>query len=150
MAAVLNVGGLWLLYAGGLYAELHHHPWLHLAVHAHVLASGYLLTQALVGVDPMAHRRGFVHRAVVLVLVVAAHDILAKHIYAHPPVGVFDGRAGAMLMYYGGDAISVLLMILLCARWSRRLAIRPLPAAAEPPATARGRLAFGGATDLGG
>ena len=121
VAATLSVGGLWALYAGGLYAQLHHRPVLHLVVHAHVLGAGYLLTQSLVGLDPMPHRRSFPHRAVVLVLAVAGHDILAKFLYAHPPSGVPDTEAAraAMLMYYGGDALSILLMVLLCARWFR-------------------------------
>lgn len=121
VAAILNVGGLWALYAGGLYAELHHRPVLDLLVHAHVFIAGYLFTQSLVGVDPMPHRRSFPHRAVVLVLAVAGHDILAKFLYAHPPAGVPDVEAAraAMLMYYGGDAVSILLMMLLCARWFR-------------------------------
>ena len=119
VAATLNVGGLWVLYAGGLYGELHHRPVVHLMVHVHVIGAGYLLTQSLVGVDPMPHRRSFPHRAVVLVLAVAGHDILAKFLYAHPPYGVPDAAPGAMLMYYGGDALSILLMVLLCARWFR-------------------------------
>ena len=121
VAATLSVGGLWALYAGGLYAELHHRPVLHLLMHAHVFAAGYLLTQSLVGVDPMSHRRSFPHRAVVLVLAVAGHDILAKYLYAHPPAGVPDLEAAraALLMYYGGDALSIVMMVLLCARWFR-------------------------------
>jgi putative membrane protein len=66
-----------------------------------------------------------------LVAAVAAHDILAKVIYAHPPVGVdpMQARSGAMIMYYGGDALSIIVMIILCARWSRhpgRIALRGL------------------------
>ena len=121
VAGILSVGGLWVLYAGGVFPALHHHPGLHLLVHVHVLGSGYLLTQSLVGVDPMPHRRSFPHRAAVLVLAVAGHDILAKYLYAHPPVGVPDIEAAraAILMYYGGDALSIAMMVLLCARWFR-------------------------------
>ena len=36
VAAVLSVGGLWLLYTTGLYAAMHHHSGVHLLVHAHL------------------------------------------------------------------------------------------------------------------
>ncbi len=140
VAAVLNVGGLWLLYTTGLYPAMHHHPWLHLLVHAHMFLAGYLFTAAIASVDPMPHRRGYPHRALVLVLALAAHDILAKYLYIHPPAGVADVAAetGAMLMYYGGDAVDLALIVLLCARWYRALRPRnPL----EPTTSVAGELA---------
>ena len=85
---MLSVGGLWLLYTTGLYPAMHHHPGLHVLVHAHMFLAGYLFTAAMVSVDPMPHRRSFPHRSLVLVLALAAHDILAKYLYAHPPAGV--------------------------------------------------------------
>ncbi len=114
-AAVLNVGGLWVLYTTDLYPQLHGER----LVHAHVLLSGYLLTAALVGIDPSPHRPGRVTRAVVLVAALAAHDILAKHLWAHPPVGVpaAEGRAGAELMFYRGDLADLLLVVVFCAQW---------------------------------
>lgn len=121
VAAVLDVGGLWLLYRGGLYPALQQ-QWFHVLVHAHMFLAGYLFTASLVARDPMPHRRGFLHRSTVLVLALAAHDVLAKSIYIAPPPGVpvDEGQAGSVLMYYGGDAVDVVLIVLLCAQWYRR------------------------------
>ncbi|GAB2579345.1 hypothetical protein GCM10009593_17350 [Microlunatus antarcticus] len=132
VAAVLDVGALWLLYTTGLYPAMHRHAWLHVVVHVHMLSAGYLFSAAIVSVDPMPHRRGYPHRALVLVLALAAHDILAKLLYAGPPEGVAPaaGRTGAMLMYYGGDAVDLALIVLLCARWYR--STRPRAHRADP------------------
>jgi putative membrane protein len=118
-AAVLNAGGLWLLYTTDLYPAMGEHEALHVLVHLHVLASGYLLTAALIGVDPAPHRPGFASRAVVLVLFLAAHAVLAKYLYAHPPAGVPAEQAqrAGMLMYYGGDLVDVVLITVLCRQW---------------------------------
>jgi len=121
VAAALAVGAVWALYTTGLYTQRRHHPAIHVVVHAHMIISGYLFSTALVGVDPLPHRRRHVHRAAVLVASLAAHDILAKQIYAHPPTGVpaEQGETGAMIMYYGGDVIDVVIMVLLCLQWYR-------------------------------
>jgi putative membrane protein len=121
VAAALNVGGLWLLYTSGLFAAMHSNPALHAVVHLHMAIAGYLFTVSIIGVDPMPHRRTYPYRAAVLVAAVAAHDILAKVIYAHPPAGVDPTQvtSAAMIMYYGGDAVSIIVMIILCARWIR-------------------------------
>jgi putative membrane protein len=136
-AAVLNAGGLWLLYTTDLYVAMGQHEAVHVLVHLHVLGSGYLLTAALIGVDPAPHRPGFPTRAVVLVLFLAAHAVLAKYLYAHPPAGVPAEQAqrAGMLMYYGGDLIDVVLITVLCRRWYA--AARPrrsgIPAAGHDP-----------------
>jgi putative membrane protein len=118
-AAVLNAGGLWLIYTTGLYAATRTDDRLHLLVHAHVFLAGYLLTAAVAGGDPAPHRPGFAVRAAALVAFLSAHGILAKHLYAHPPAGVDTGSAesAAMLMYYGGDLIDLVLIVLLCRQW---------------------------------
>ncbi len=67
VAAVLNGGELWLMYSTGMFAAIHDHPVLHVLVHAHMFLAGYLLTIAIVSVDPMPHRRSYPYRAVVLV-----------------------------------------------------------------------------------
>jgi putative membrane protein len=118
-AAALNLVGLWLLYTTGLYQATARHPGLHAAMYAHMLAAGYLFTFAVVGVDPAPHRAGHLPRSVVLVLFLAAHAILAKHLYGHPPAGVTNGQAAsaAMLMYYGGDVIDLAVITVLCRQW---------------------------------
>lgn len=120
VAGVLNIGGLWVLYRGGLYEATHTEPLLHLLVHAHVLAAGYLFTFAVLGgPDPAPHRPSPPWRAAVLVLGIAAHNILAKTIYAAPPGGVpvEQARAGAELMYYAGAPVEIALLFLVCRPW---------------------------------
>jgi putative membrane protein len=121
VAAVLDVGGLWLLYGTPLLELAHAHPVADVAVHLHVLLAGCLFTAVLVSPDPLAHRRRTRHLLVVLVLALAAHDVLAKRLYAQAATGVdpADAERGAMLMYYGGDAVDLALAVLVCARWYR-------------------------------
>lgn len=138
VAAALNGGGLWLLYATPLFALMHGSPLLHGIVHVHILAAGALMTASLIGVDPQPHRASMAVRSVVLIGFIAAHAILAQRLYAHPPPGVeaADARIGAQLMYYGGDAVDVLLIVLLFAGWYRATRPRrprtPRPVAAGP------------------
>jgi putative membrane protein len=131
-AAALNLAGLWLFYTTGLYQAAAHDLGLHAVAHLHMLAAGYLFTVATIGVDPSPHRPGHLARAVVLVLFLAAHAILAKHLYAHPPAGVTSGQAasGAMLMYYGGDAIDLAVIVVFCRQWF--ITCRPRPAPDRP------------------
>lgn len=118
-AVGLSLGGLWLLYTTSLYAWMHESQLVHVLVHVHVLVWGYLFTAAVVGVDPDPRRLGFGQRAAVLTLFIAGHAVLAKFLYAHPPVHVPPGDAerGAMLMYYGGDVVDVAILVLLGHRW---------------------------------
>jgi putative membrane protein len=124
VAAVLNVGGVWLLYASPLYSAMEGSVLIQLAVHAHFLLAGYLFTASLIGVDPAPHRRGVGERAAVLIAALAAHGILAKLLFASPPPGVSAAEAevGSMLMFYGGDLIDATLIALLCLEWYRRTA----------------------------
>lgn len=131
-AAVLNIGGLWLLYTTGLFAAMHHHLWLHILVHVHIFAAGYLFTVSMLYIDPVSRRFSYGYRTVVFILALAGHGILSKFLYAYPPHGVpvEEARAGAMLMYYGGDAVDLVIIVLLFRSWylssgSRRSAISP-------------------------
>lgn len=122
VAATLDLGGLWVLYRTDLFALTHDHELVHLAVHVHVLAAGCLFATAVIGIDPMPHRRSFTHRGVVLVLAAAAHAVLAKSIYADAPegVGAAAARTAGMIMYYGGDVIELAMVAVLWADWYRR------------------------------
>lgn len=124
-ATVLNIGGLYVLYTTDLYLYMHQNQLLAAVVHLHIFLAGYLFTAALIYIDPMPHPFSFVYRSVVLVLALAGHGILSKYIYANPPPGVprSEAEAGGMLMYYGGDAIDLLLIVILCAQWYK--AARP-------------------------
>ncbi|MBS4211009.1 cytochrome c oxidase assembly protein [Neobacillus rhizophilus] len=119
VASLLNVGGLWVLYTSDLYLTMHKHTLVYVAVHLHVFLGGYIFTSAHVYIDPIPHRRSFVYRGIVMVAAFAGHGILSKYIYAHPPAGVPAGQAelGGMLMYYGGDAIDLIIVVIFCYQW---------------------------------
>lgn len=134
VAAALNAGGLWALYTTWLYGAMHTSAVLHAVVHIHIFVVGYLFTAALIGRDPDPHRASVLVRAAVLLVFIAAHSVLAKWTYAHPPAGVSpsDAEVGAQLMYYGGDLIDILLIVLLLSGWyraTRPRESRPLPTA---------------------
>jgi putative membrane protein len=128
-AALLTVGGLWLLYATPLYGAMHADPLLLTAVHLHVFAAGYLFAFSVAGQDPAPHRPSFAVRGIVLVAAIVAHSVLAKYLYAHPPTGVSaaDAAAGSQLMYYGGDVLELALIVALGAAWYRSTRPRPRP-----------------------
>ncbi|GAA1617593.1 cytochrome c oxidase assembly protein [Actinoplanes couchii] len=141
-AAVLNTGGLWLLYTTDLYRYSTADPAVALLIHAHVLLSGYLFTAAMIGVDPAPHRPGRATRGVVLIASLALHDILAKHLWTHPPAGVpqAGAQAGAELMYYRGDLADLLLVVVFCAQWYHAAGRRDRVSgsvAGPPPSPAR-------------
>lgn len=119
VAAVLNAGGLWVLYTTDLFALMHESHAVHVLVHLHVFLAGLVFTVAMIGPDPNPHRASFRTRAVVLVLFIAAHSILGRWLYGHPPVGVdpADARVGAQLMFYGGEVIDLALIVLLFTGW---------------------------------
>lgn len=121
VAAVLDVGGLWLLYTSPLYHAMHASAWVSALVHVHVFLAGYVFAVAILEPEPTAHPVSYPARAAVLVASIAAHDILAKHLYTQDHLGSSpdDVRTGAMLMYYLGDAVEIALIILLCLAWYR-------------------------------
>ncbi|WP_370453206.1 cytochrome c oxidase assembly protein [Oceanobacillus sp. CFH 90083] len=132
ITSILNVGGLWILYSTDLFFMMHENIFLHVIVHIHVFLAGYFFTASLIYIDPIAHRTSFLFRSIVLVLALAGHGILSKYIYAYPPNGVPESQAqsGAMLMYYGGDMIDLVLIIILCFQWFKatkpRVTVSPL------------------------
>ncbi|CCH86601.1 Cytochrome c oxidase caa3-type, assembly factor CtaG-related protein [Modestobacter italicus] len=117
VATGLNVAGTWVLYRSGLLMAAMHSPVLHLLVSAHVLLTGWLATTAVLAVEPIAHRRGVVARAVALAAGMAAHDVLAKSLYAAPPAGFTEAEAGAQLMYNGGTVVHLAVAALLWRQW---------------------------------
>lgn len=109
VAALLDVGGLWLMYRTDVLDGVP--PAL---VHLHVLLAGYLFAFSLVGADPAPHRPGLGVRAGVLVAAVAAHDVLAKLVYAG------GAEQAGLLLHYGGTPVHVALLVLLGREWARR------------------------------
>lgn len=118
-AALISVGGLWILYTTSLYTFMQQYVLLHLFVHVHVFIASYLFTISIISFDYLPHQWSFRLRSIVLLLALAAHGILSKYLYAHPPEGVssMDAEKGSMLMYYGGDASEILLILIFCMQW---------------------------------
>ncbi|MEW1631607.1 cytochrome c oxidase assembly protein [Streptomyces sp. NPDC089173] len=121
VAALLDLGGLWLLYRTELFAAVQHHPLGHALMHAHVLAVGLLFTFSICQLDPVRHRRNLPLRGATLLAAGAAHAVLAKALYATPPPGTAfapaDVQTGAQVMYYGGDVVEAALAVVLAASW---------------------------------
>jgi putative membrane protein len=120
-AGLLDLGGLWLLYRTTIFAGTHEQPWLHAAVHAHVLVAGVLFMSAVCQLEPVRRRYSLTLRAGSLVAAGAAHAVLAKSLYATPPPGTqfqdADVAFGAQLMYYGRDLIEVAIALVVALRW---------------------------------
>lgn len=119
--SIINVGGLWLLYTTELFLMMHENVVLHVFIHVHIFLAGYLFTISIIYIDPTPQQKPFIFRSVVLLIALAAHSILSKYLYAHPPRGITAVQAelGGMIMYYGGDAIEVGLVCILCYQWYR-------------------------------
>ncbi|PKG23131.1 cytochrome c oxidase assembly protein [Niallia nealsonii] len=119
VAALLHMGGLWILYTTKLYAFMHESVLIYLVIHLHIFFAGYLFIWSMLDIDLKPYRTSFFYRAAVLIFALASHGILSKYIYAYPPVGVVKRQAeiGGMLMYYGGDIIDMVLVFLFCLQW---------------------------------
>ncbi|MFD9389459.1 cytochrome c oxidase assembly protein [Streptomyces sp. NPDC060000] len=123
VAALLDAGGLWVLYRTDLFAAMRDSPLLGHLVHAHLLAAGLLLTFSVCRLDPVRRRWGVAVRGGTLLAAGAAHAVLAKTLYALPPPGTgfaaADLRSGARLMYYGGDLVELALAAVVGLGWFR-------------------------------
>lgn len=119
VTALLNIGGLWILYTTPLFSLMHNNEWVYWLVHIHVFVAGYLFTISIIYIDPIYHRKSIRYRAVILILALAGHSILSKYIYVNPPSGISseDAERGSMLMYYGGDIIDAIMIFILCLHW---------------------------------
>ena len=124
VALILDTGGLWLLYLTPLYAATLHSAALQTALHVHFTAAGCLFAWALIGVDPSPRRPRFALRVMVLGAAIAAHSTLAKVMYAYgwprgTPHSVEDIQQAAQVMYYTGDGVELLVLVILFTRWYR-------------------------------
>jgi putative membrane protein len=121
LAALVDVGGLWLLYRTGIFAATHHQPLPYALVHAHVTVAGLWFTFAVCQLDPVRRRWNLAVRATTLLGAGTLHAVLAKSLYATPPPGTAftpgDLHTGAQLMYYGGDLVELALAVTLAAQW---------------------------------
>lgn len=123
-ALLLNGGGMALLYLTPLYAAMLTNPWLHLLVHVHVIAAGFLFTLVVAGAAPLPGRAPFRWRVGTLLAGMTLHAVLAKVMYARLlPAGLPDApehlQAAARQMYYWGDLAEILLGVLLFWGWLR-------------------------------
>ncbi|SCL33777.1 putative membrane protein [Micromonospora nigra] len=145
---LLTAGGLWLLHLTPLYRATLVDPLLHDLVHLHFLVSGCLFTWSMAGPDPGPHRPRVPVRLVVLGAAVVAHASLAQLLYAgllvDVPAPPEQLRAGATVMYYGGDLAEILLALALLAGW------RPGPRRPAATRTAGHRPRPGHRADLSG
>lgn len=121
-ALLLNIGGMALLYATPLFALSRTSTWLHVLVHYHFIAAGYLFAWAIAGPDPAPCRPSLRYRALVLFIAIAVHSTLGKLMYVHGwPQGTGASRAeleaAAQWMYYGGDLAEMLLIAALGLAW---------------------------------
>jgi putative membrane protein len=138
VAVPLNAAGMGVLYGTDLHAAAAHRPALAALATLHVLAGGYLATAAVLAVDPAPHPRGVGVRAGALAAGAAAHDVLAKWLFARPPAGVLHAEEGARLLYDGGTVVTLLVAAVLWRRWYvSRATVRdaarvPAPALAGP------------------
>lgn len=118
---VMHVGGLYAFYLTPLFNLAHGNGLVNAVVHLHMFITGCLLSWLLVGVDPINNRPRLGASLVVLLMAAAAHDILAKFMYAHRlPAGAGTAEeieAGALLMYYGGTVVEVALGVAVLSRW---------------------------------
>jgi putative membrane protein len=142
IAALVNVGSIYVLYRTPLLAASQADPWLDGLVHVHLLVTGVLFTVAVCQLDPLRRRYSLPLRAAAMVVAAAAHGVLSKTMYATPPPNtafdVADLQAGAQLMYYSGDVVEIAMAIVLAVTWytaggraldrARRRAAGPGPA----------------------
>lgn len=123
-ASILNIGGLYVLYTTDLYLFMHQSLFFYMLIYLHVFLAGYLFTISIIYIDITPHRYSHLYRAIVLVLALAGHKVLSKHIYATPPSSVprIEAEIGSMWMYYGGDVVDLSLIIILCYQWYKTTA----------------------------
>ncbi|GGZ15316.1 cytochrome c oxidase assembly protein [Streptomyces poonensis] len=119
VAAVIDVGGLWLLYRAPLPAGVHHSPLLY----AHLFTAGTLFAFSVLALDPLRHRPGLPLRAGTLLAAAAAHSVLARSLWAAGPPGTAytaaDLHLASQLMYYGGDLVEIAAAVVMAHQWYR-------------------------------
>ncbi|WP_157958527.1 cytochrome c oxidase assembly protein [Salinicola sp. CPA57] len=121
-AALLNIGGMMVLYLTDLYATMLHSPGFALWLHWHFIIAGCLFSWAIAGPDPAPKRPALEWRFGVLVASMAVHAMLSKWMYRfHFPasVPIDQVRQGAELMFYAGELPEALLVYLLARQWMR-------------------------------
>ncbi|PET76168.1 hypothetical protein CN514_03190 [Bacillus sp. AFS001701] len=116
---LLNIGGLWVLYTSTVFNLIHESTFLLNLVHIHLFFSGFLFTTSIIAIEPFPHKFSFLFRSSIMIIALAGHDILSKLLFSNPldSFGFDDVQLGAVLMYYGGDLVDLLLITVLCYFW---------------------------------
>jgi putative copper resistance protein D len=117
-------GGLVVIYLTPLLDLAARHDLVHLAVHAHVVATGVLFLALIVGVDPLPARPPYGARLLVLLVSVPFHAVVALAlISAGSPVApdaypsLDDQRAAAALFWGSGELLTVVVAAIVCRQW---------------------------------
>ena len=135
VAAVLWVGGLYVMYFTGAYEyALRNHP-AHLAMYAHFILSGYLFFAILIGPDPLPRRPGYPARMVLLLASLVFHaffgvalmtqnNVIAADWFAElaRPWGddpLADQKTGGGIAWAVGEAPAILVALVLFRQWIR-------------------------------
>jgi len=124
VVVLLEVSGVSAFYLTPLFAAAEQHALLHLFLHLHMFLCSCLLSWVVLGRDPMPRRGGLTARLSVLFGAAAAHDVMAKLMYAKLlPTGAGSAaqiQTGAQILYYGGDAIELITAAVVMTGWYRR------------------------------
>lgn len=129
-AALLDMGGMFVLYLTPFYTVSMTSPGFFIFLHVHFVLSGYLFAWSVAGPDPAPRRPGKIMQISVLFVATAAHAILSKlmYVYGYPHgtiAGLSEIQSAAELMYYGGDIAEFLLIVGFFAGWFRRKGMLP-------------------------
>lgn len=116
---LLNIGGLWVLYTPTVFNLIHESIFLLNFVHIHLFFAGYLFSISIIAIEPISHKYSYFFRSSILILALAGHAILSKLLFSNPidNFGLNDAQLGAVLMYYGGDFVDLLMITALCYFW---------------------------------
>lgn len=115
----LNIGGLWLLYTTEVFNLIHENILLFILVHIHLFLAGYVFTISIIAIEPFSHKYSYLFRSFIMIIAIAGHDILSKLLFSNTldNFTISDVQQGAVLMYYGGDFIDLVIITVLCLNW---------------------------------
>ncbi|MGG0176822.1 cytochrome c oxidase assembly protein [Gottfriedia acidiceleris] len=116
---LLNIGGLWVLYNSTVFNLIHENIFLLILVHIHLFFAGYFFTISIIAIEPISHKYSYLFRSIVIILALAGHDILSKFLFANSlnNFAFNDVQLGAVLMFYGGDFVDMVIITVLCFLW---------------------------------
>jgi putative membrane protein len=130
---VLFAGTLAVLYFTGLYELSLRNPWVHVAVHAHFVAVGFLFFALVVGIDPIAGALGYGARMLFVAVMLPFHAFLGVALLSTDQVigggwyelvvrdwgasPLTDQRTGAGILWVFGEVLGVLTLVIVAARW---------------------------------